>query len=68
MIKPELPVLASTLERLDTLERDPRLSAKELERALTLDPALAIAVLHRAMHIRHRHIDSHWYIESLFNS
>ena len=58
MIKPELPVLASTLERLNTLERDPRLSAKELEHALTLDPALAIAVLHRAIHIRHRHIDS----------
>ena len=58
VIKPELPVLASTLERLGALERDPRLSAKELEHVLTLDPALAIAVLHRAIHIRHRHIDS----------
>ncbi|WP_455385273.1 HDOD domain-containing protein [Acidihalobacter prosperus] len=58
MIKPELPVLASTLERLDALERDPRLSAKELEHALTLDPALTIAVLHRAVNVHHRHIDS----------
>lgn len=58
MTKPELPVLASTLERLTALERDPRFSAKELEHALTLDPALAVSVLHRAMNVRHRHIDS----------
>lgn len=58
VIKPELLVLASTIERIDALERDPRLSAKELEHALTLDPALAIAVVHRAVHIHHRHIDS----------
>jgi HD-like signal output (HDOD) protein len=58
VIKPELAVLASTIERLEALEDDPRLSAKELEHALTLDPALAIAVLHRAVHIHHRHIDS----------
>ncbi|APZ42980.1 HDOD domain-containing protein [Acidihalobacter ferrooxydans] len=58
MTKPELPILAQTLKKLDQLEHNPQLSAKSLADVLALDPALALSVLHHAVHLPRRRMYS----------
>lgn len=57
-MKPELPILAKTIDTLERLEKNPRLSAKDLEHVLCLDPALAIRVLHHAIHMPRRRMEN----------